>query len=80
MNRALQGNILLIAALGMLLTALGPEIGKLETFAEMLRPAFFGTLFVHIGSVITAYFAGQVKETGVTTRKVVNSITEKTGN
>lgn len=53
------GNLVLIAALGMMATLMSEEIRQLTNWSEVLRPAFIGTLFAHFGAVIGAYIAGR---------------------
>jgi hypothetical protein len=61
MTRDLKGNLLVLAALAMLLTNLGTEFANAATFAELVTPKFVGLLLSHFGSVLLAYLGGQVK-------------------
>lgn len=55
-------NLLLISALGTLLTLMAIEINKLMEFREAVTPSFVGAMLGHVGTVLGAYAAGIYKK------------------
>lgn len=59
-SSAIWGNIVLIAALGMMCGLVGSEIGAFKSWGEATAPSFVGKLLLHASTVIGAYVGGRI--------------------
>lgn len=63
LNKKTAGYVVLVACLGMLFVAMGPEIQELKSWNEALTPGFIGTIVGHAGAVLGAYVGGRMTPT-----------------
>jgi hypothetical protein len=63
MTQTAKGRLIGLAALGMMLTLLAPEMPGLGSFREVLTPVFLGKVMGHLGVVIAAYVGGTIVPT-----------------
>lgn len=54
------GNVIFVAALGMVLLGLSSEVRGLHDLRETWTPDFLGKVMWHIGTVIGAYVGGRI--------------------
>lgn len=55
-----MGYLVLIAALGMILTLLSGDVAHLEHWGDALDPAFMAGVMTHLGAVIAAFVGGKL--------------------
>lgn len=63
MNQTQTGWLLLVAALGMMLSLLAGDVAHLEHWRDALDPAFMAGVMTHLGAVIAAFVGGKILPT-----------------
>jgi len=60
MNRHQTGYAILVAALGMVLGLLAPEVSALSSWSAVSTPAFIGKAMAHVAVVVAAFVGGKI--------------------
>lgn len=63
MTRTSTGQIVLLAALGMMAGLMATEVRELDSWAAITSPSFVGSLLAHFASIVAAYVSGQIVPT-----------------
>ncbi len=60
MSQTTTGWLILIAALGMMMTLMAVDVSNLTTWNAIFTPAFIGSAMAHFGTVIAAFIGGKL--------------------
>jgi len=62
-KQAIVGNVIALAALGMMFGLIGSEVGQFKAWGDAMTPGFIGKLLLHGSTVIGAYVGGRLVPT-----------------